>query len=110
MRKLSAAFRESVIRMLDDAGTIAKPETSDRVLLELVTEKAKFEVLQDMADGTVPENVPTFSDLHSHVDANCYGSLDRIDWSEECQDDFMEFTNAVQDAIHAWLRERSKSR
>jgi hypothetical protein len=63
-------------------------------------ERAKREVLADVADGTVPATVQSFSELHDYVDANGYGGAFEDD-APEVND---EIWNALQDAVDAWIR------
>ncbi len=94
--------------------------------------RMKSEILADIAAGTVPASVSTFSELHDYVDANEYGGFcdagsvsdiiielqderDSLDeealrnWPkagelEELQEQFTNFANAAQNAIDAWLK------
>jgi hypothetical protein len=71
-----------------------------------VVERAKREVLADIAAGRVPVTVTCFADLHDHVDANGYGGAFE-DWAspEEGQtDEFSAFWNRVQDEVDKWLK------
>lgn len=45
---------------------------------EIVT-RMKTEILRDIKDGRVPESVSSFGELHDHVDANDYGSVEILD-------------------------------
>ncbi|HUX91734.1 MAG TPA: hypothetical protein VMV48_13705 [Gallionellaceae bacterium] len=45
-------------------------------------ERMKHEILEDIKAGLVPADCPSFSSLHDHVDANCYGGF--------CNDDEMQ--------------------
>jgi hypothetical protein len=63
-------------------------------------DRAKLEIIADIAAGRVPSSVRTFSELHDHVDANEYGGL--------CDPDAYGkfdtgFANAVQSAVDTWL-------
>lgn len=82
-------------------------------VLRHTVEVAKSEILQDIADGTLPESVSSFVDLHDYVDANMYvndadradrriGPLgERLGWT---MDDFIDFTNEAMDEVNAWLQ------
>ena len=82
-------------------------------VLRHTVEVAKSEILQDIADGTLPESVSNFVDLHDYVDANMYvndadradrriGPLgERLGWTI---DDFIDFTNEAMDEVNAWLQ------
>lgn len=75
--------------------------------LEKTIIRMKHEILQDIADGTVPADVMSFGDLHDYVDANEYGGF--------CDDDNnvihslpvdqrCDVLNHCQDAIDFWLK------
>ena len=94
--------------------------------------RMKSEILADIAAGTVPASVSTFSELHDYVDANEYGGFcdpdsvmgtiialqDERDslteeqernWSktgelEELQEQNTAFANAAQNAVDAWIK------
>lgn len=77
-----------------------------------VVDRAKREILADIADGTVPDDVPDFSSLHDYVDANTYGGLcDGDDWVFRHLWEIpgtdgpavIDFGNAVQAAVSQWL-------
>lgn len=66
--------------------------------------QGKTEILADIENGTVPEGIKTFSQLHDFVDANEYAGLaDIIDEFANIQE-FYEFANAVQSALDSWLQ------
>jgi hypothetical protein len=75
--------------------------------------QAKLEIRADVADGTVPATVASFSELHDYVDANCYGGMcedGHAFWrngdgsaGEDGFDCDVDAANAVQDAVHAWI-------
>lgn len=87
--------------------------------LEQTVARMKSEILADIASGTVPETVSSFSELHDYVDANCYGGFcedDYIakawgvsgfpsddDFPENLMDTVVDFENDAQNAVHAWL-------
>lgn len=63
--------------------------------------KAKREILEDIASGRVPATVRTFSELHDYLDANEYvvqGLFDS-DGPAQSYDD----VNAVLGELDAWL-------
>ena len=83
-------------------------------------DQSKAEILRDIADGTVPADVPDFGTLHDYVDANCYGGLcdddDERDakvralfpYEDGDEPDCMTARemgayNAVQNAVNAWI-------
>jgi hypothetical protein len=80
--------------------------------------RAKREVLSDIADGTVPATVASFSELHDYVDANYYGgafedgeAMHSVCNSSDADDTFgsgcdrcCDFWNDVQNAVDAWLK------
>jgi hypothetical protein len=63
----------------------------------------KAEILVDIANGTVPATVSTFSELHDYVDANMYA--DELICNRLMDgDEYLSFINAVTDEVDAWLR------
>lgn len=66
-------------------------------------ERAKREVLADMAAGRVPTDVRDFATLHDYVDANEYGGLTE-DGAFATADDMVAVGNVVQDMVHLWLK------
>ena len=70
-----------------------------------VVERAKAEVLADIAAGRVPAGVADFASLHDHVDANYYGGAFES-WEEgsPADDAFVAFWNRVQEEVDLWLR------
>ena len=71
-----------------------EPFIPTRPHAELV-EIAKSQILDDVADGTIPSTVATYSELHDYVDANMYGGDDLT--SAEA--------GPLQEEIHAWITE-----
>lgn len=67
--------------------------------ITLVIARSKSEILADIADGTVPATVATFSELHDYVDANCYGGL----CDDECPPEVWDAGAEIQEAVHQWL-------
>ena len=81
-------------------------------------EHMKQEILEDIKAGRVPADCPSFSSLHDHVDANCYGGF--------CDDDVMRtlvnnfrginedlgmpdaligYLNDAQNSIDRWIKD-----
>jgi hypothetical protein len=70
--------------------------------LRQVVERAKTEILADVAAGTVPSTCASFSELHDYTDANGYsGAFERPFDNTET-----DFWNAVQDAVDRWIKQR----
>ncbi len=66
-----------------------------------VVERAKQEILADVASGLIPKTVRSFAELHGYVDANGYGgAFESYDGSEECT----AVWNRVQGEVDAWLK------
>lgn len=67
--------------------------------------RGKREILQDIADGTVPATVTDFAQLHDYVDANYYGGAFES-WTEgrPAEDEWVGFWNRVQEELHCWLK------
>ena len=67
-----------------------------RLISEQELNDAKTQINKDIADGTIPESVRSFSVLHDYVDANEYlaavWTLDNVDRA-----------NALSDALDLWL-------
>jgi len=68
--------------------------------LEHAIERSKSEILEHVAEGTVPATCASYSELHDYVDANGYGGAFEDDFDNEETD----FWNAVQDAVDAWIK------
>ena len=69
--------------------------------LHRVVERAKTEILADIAAGTVPITCASFSELHDYTDANGYGgAFDRPFDNNET-----DFWNAVQTAVDGWIKQ-----
>jgi hypothetical protein len=75
---------------------------------EATVARCQAEVLADMNAGRVPHDVRSFSALHDHVDANCYGGSEET-WYEGCCEvaEYVDFWNRVQSAVDAWLKARA---
>lgn len=68
--------------------------------VEQAVERAKSEVLADVASGIVPETCASFSELHDYVEANGYGGA----FEHDFDNDETDFWNAVQDAVDLWIK------
>lgn len=79
-------------------------------------EQAKTEILADIASGSVPKSVSSFSELHDYVDANEYGgfcedgTFDEMiqvyggrDADEGMPSGMIDHLNKVQTAVGEWL-------
>ncbi len=69
--------------------------------LRRVVERAKTEVLADVAAGTVPSTCGSFSELHDYTDANAYGGA----FERPFDNNETDFWNAVQDAVDCWIKQ-----
>ena len=69
--------------------------------LRRVVERAKAEILADVAAGTVPSTCASFSELHDYTDANGYGGA----FERPFDNNETDFWNAVQDAVDAWIKQ-----
>lgn len=71
-----------------------------------VVERAKSEVLADIAAGHVPATVATFAELHDYVDANYYGGAFEGELSEDDAERDLQvaFWNRVQNAVDQWIK------
>lgn len=81
-------------------------------------ERMKQEIIKDVKTGQVPDDCPTFSALHDHVDANEYGGFceDGMmaamiehfggrDENEGMPDKMMDYLNEAQNTIDLWLKD-----
>lgn len=68
--------------------------------------QAKREILEDMAAGRVPRSVKSFSELHSFVDANEYGSLNASPPLLPGGDVDVQSANDMQTEVGRWLATR----
>ncbi len=68
--------------------------------------RAKQEIIEDVNAGYVPFDVKSFAQLHDFRDANYYGGAFESPWDEvdTCSDDFINYWNAVQNALDAWIK------
>lgn len=72
-----------------------------------IIERVKIEILDDMADGTIPRTVSSFSELHDFVDANCYGGFcDDTGLADDNSDASHETVYRVQTTVNEWLMNR----
>ena len=69
--------------------------------LRQVVERAKAEILADVAAGTVPSTCASFSELHDYTDANGYGGA----FERPFDNGETDFWNAVQDAVDRWIKQ-----
>jgi len=85
--------------------------------LDQTVKRMKREILVDIAAGTLPVSISSFSHLHDYVDANCYGGFcenritDRLiayfgggDKNEGMPDGMLSYINEAQGAIDAWIK------
>ncbi len=66
-----------------------------------VVERAKTEILADVASGTVPSTCASYSELHDYTDANGYGGA----FERPFDNNETDFWNAVQDAVDRWIKQ-----
>lgn len=71
--------------------------------LHQVVERAKAEILADVAAGTVPSTCASFSELHDYTDANGYGGA----FERPFDNNETDFWNAVQTAVDGWIKQGS---
>jgi len=69
-------------------------------------ERAKVEVLADVAAGVVSVAVASFSQLHDYVDANGYGGA----FEDNAPDPTDEVWDALQCAIDGWIKSGDMAR
>jgi hypothetical protein len=69
--------------------------------LHKVVERAKAEILADIASGTVPSTCASFSELHDYTDANGYGGA----FERPFDNNETDFWNAVQTAVDEWIKQ-----
>lgn len=86
------------------------------VTSEEIADRAKREILDDVAAGVVPATVADFSELHQYVDANCYGGTEALldkahgecpdtdDGHAEAWNSFCTLVNPAFDAVDAWIK------
>ncbi len=116
-------FRLDMIRWLNECNPKADFSDRGRVAagllplqvsngIDIATWRAIDEVRQDIKSGIVPNTVRSFSELHDHVDANGYGGAFfwpclPSDGDDIYQDEFLKFWNAVQNAVHRWVKNQA---
>lgn len=84
--------------------------------LEQIVARMKGEILCDIAAGRVAADVRSFSELHDHVDANCYGGFCDQAFAdalaahfgggserEGMPDGMVGYLNAAQASINNWI-------
>lgn len=99
-----AATRTGEARTCRWDGIVEQPSQVGGVYatLAVLVARMKQEIVDDMAEGTVPATVRDFASLHDYVDANEYGGL--------CSDNAhlsTEFVAVAQHAVDGWLRSRA---
>ena len=98
--------------------TTMTPE--QQAFIDATVARAKAEILDDIANGTIDAPVTSFSDLHDHVDANEYGGMTEDEWVNKGnalfprlpdQDDdtiyseaLTDACNTIQNAVHEWIQ------
>ena len=83
--------------------------------------RMKKEIVADMKSGIVSPQINSFSELNDYVDANEYGGFCDDDYAdaliiyfggrdanEGMPQAFLDYMNAAQDQIDAWLRTTSR--
>ncbi len=88
--------------------------------LDELVSAMKAEILDLMKDGTIPNQVNTFGELHDYCDANCLGRLctDTVfdglveqfggrDEHEGIPDGMHSLINEAQNTIQVWLQSRN---
>jgi len=71
---------------------------------EALVERMKREITADITAGIVPVDVPDFSALHDHVDANGYGGLFELSSEALNHDSISNIINAAQTDVSEWLK------
>lgn len=85
-------------------GGMTCPQCAPTLDLDTVVAAMKREILADIAAGTVPSTVASYSELHDHVDANLYGLPEGYVWSNADTD----LLNQAQGRINRWLLSRQE--
>lgn len=75
-------------------------KTLDCGKVRRIVERAKSEILADVAAGIVPNTCASYSELHDYVDANGYGGA----FERPFDNNETDFWNAVQDAVDRWIK------
>jgi hypothetical protein len=98
-------WAKRVLRMVAERGVEKGRQTPTASDVWAAIQRGTREISYLVRIGTVPNGVATFSDLHSHLDANEIAGLcetEPIDW---CGDqDWVEIGNEVQYALDDWIR------
>lgn len=81
---------------------MATAPTSYLGAIDAIVTQVIAEITEDIADGTVPDTVSCYAELHNFVDANCYAD-DLIGELEKSRG-WIEFINHVTDRVDVWLR------
>jgi hypothetical protein len=66
----------------------------------------KQEIRELIANGTIPETVGSFSELHDYCDANMLGGTEDLLQFDDEGDSHIDIDelNAAQDAVDAWIK------
>jgi hypothetical protein len=79
---------------------------ADRIIhginIERLAEQVKAEILKDIGDGTIPQSVRSFSELHDYVDANTYGDAEQMVHEIGIRK-AIDVCNAFQPIVDTWL-------
>jgi hypothetical protein len=82
---------------------------------QLLAERMKKEILEDIARGVLPETVASFSELHEFVDANCYGGTETLlraisarypdtdEGQTAAMQEFCSLANPAMEIVSHWL-------
>jgi hypothetical protein len=81
--------------------------TNNEPTAEQLADKIWSDIQDDIASGQVPAHVATFSELHSHVDANMY-ALGHIDFNSS--DEHYALMNAAETIVNNRLAETAPER
>ena len=106
--RTAARLRSEVKPTEEHVEQIRNPRLPDFSADELrrVVERAKAEILADVAAGTVPSTCASFSELHDYTDANGYGGA----FERPFDNNETDFWNAVQDAVDGWIKQGGLTR
>lgn len=110
-----------LINRAQTAGSVILPlqqHASAYPTLDESIERMKKEIIEDIKAGRVPADCQSFSSLHDHVDANCYGGFceDKLmealtkhfggdDKEKGLPDALMNYLNDAQNSIDHWIKE-----
>ncbi|WP_343466294.1 hypothetical protein AAI421_17995 [Rhodococcus aetherivorans] len=100
-RYLLVRFDDGMFARCDSKIELVVEDEIDTSNAAIVAE-IKREILADIAEGTVPADVASFSELHDYVDANGYA--DELVSKREESETWVDFVNAITDEIDAWIR------